>query len=81
MIVYRVAQGKGWTKDTYAQVSTLNVRQGGNAIQLSNFSGTLRAGQSETAFADDGVKSVGSGIHVAQEVYTTKERSYSGDRV
>ncbi|KAJ3552793.1 hypothetical protein NM688_g3966 [Phlebia brevispora] len=72
MIVYRVASGKGWTKDTYAQMTT--TRAQGSTIQLSNLS-TLRATGS-TTFADE-VKSTGTGIQVTQEVYMTKESTGS----
>ena len=81
MIVYRVAQGKGWTKNTYTAVSTMNAKQGSKAIQLSNFSGTLRAAQSETAFTHDEAKSVGTGIQVTQDIYTRKDSGSSVEGV
>lgn len=70
MIVYRVADGKGWTKDTFAQVTT---NMTGNAAQLGHIS-TLRVADSDTAFTnEDAVKSVRPEIEVVREVYTTKE--------
>ena len=78
MIVYRVADGKGWTKNTYAEVST---RLQGSAIQLSNMS-TLRAAQ-VTTYEDGGMKSVGSGVQVTQdvEVYVNGKHSSSSTHV
>lgn len=74
MIVYRVAEGKGWTKDTYAQVTT--TRAQGSTIHLGDLS-TLRAAAS-TTFAEDQIKSTGTGVQVTQEVYTSKETSSMG---
>ena len=75
MIVYRVADGKGWTRDTYADV--ISTRITGSTIQLSNLS-TLRAAQT-TTFASDAVKSVGTGVQITQEVYMSKESGSSVD--
>ena len=77
MIVYRVADGKGWTKNTYAEVST---RIAGSTIHLGDLS-TLRA-QSNTAFnGEDPVKSVATEIQVTHEVYMTKETNFSVEHV
>ncbi|PSS37777.1 hypothetical protein PHLCEN_2v378 [Hermanssonia centrifuga] len=69
MIVYRVAAGHGWTKDTYAQVST----RMHSTIQLSNLS-TLRAAPSASHVTQES-KISSSGITVSQDVYMTKEYS------
>lgn len=45
MIVYRVAQGKGWTANTLAEVTT---RGSGDAIRL----GTFRAAAGSSTFAE-----------------------------
>ena len=76
MIVYRVADGKGWTKNTYADVST---RITGSTIQLNNLS-TLRAATTMT-LADEASKSVGTNIHITQEVYMNKDASGSSTPV
>ena len=78
MIVYRVAQGKGWTKDTYAQVSTFTAGTSRNGVQLKELS-TLRVAQSDTIFThDEAVKSVGTGSQITQDIYMVKqEDSYS----
>ena len=75
MIVYRVADGKGWTKNTYAEVST---RLAGSAIQLSNMS-TLRAAQ-VTTFDEAALKSVGTGVQVTQDVSVFVNGKHSESR-
>ena len=63
MIVYRVASGKAWSKDTHATVTSR--RMGSSGVQLSNLS-TLRVAPS-TTFDTTGVKSEG-GIQVTQDI-------------
>ena len=79
MIVYRVAQGKGWTKETHAQVSTWNARTDGST-QLTGLSSTLRAAVSDIASTqEDPTKSIGTGVHAIHDVYESKERSSDVD--
>ena len=71
MIVYRVAQGKAWTKNTHTAVSTMHAKQGGSQpIQLSQ----LRAAGSETAFSQslsrDEPKAC---VQVSRDVYMRKD--------
>ena len=71
MIVYRVADGKGWTKDTFAQVTTHPAS--GNPAQLGHLS-TLRVAQSDTAFTtDDPTKSVRPDVEASPEASMMKE--------
>ena len=74
MIVYRVADGKGWTKDTYTEVTTRAI---GGGIKMSNLtSSTLRVAQN-SAFEVAAQKSTGSGVLVTQDmsVYVDGKRS------
>ena len=65
MIVYRVAEGKGWTKDTYAEVTTRGQR---SVIQLSNMS-PFRAAQGTFEGSDGEIKpSSGISLQVTQDM-------------
>ena len=76
MIVYRVADGKGWTKDTYAQTVTSRITD--STLQLSHMS-ALRAAPTST-FASDAVKSFGVGVQVTQEVYMNKDSASESEQ-
>ncbi|KAJ3557197.1 hypothetical protein NM688_g1601 [Phlebia brevispora] len=69
MIVYRVAQGKGWTKDTYTHMTTFRAQT--STIRLNDLS-ALRA-TSTTTFADGTLGSTGTGIQIKQEVYMNND--------
>lgn len=70
MIVYRVASGKAWSKDTHAAASG---RTGSSAVQLS----TLRVAHSVT-FDSTGDRSE-NGVRVTEEVseYVNGKREIS----
>ena len=77
MIVYRVAAGKGWSKTTYAEVTT----RGTGSAQLSNL-GTLR-GEHVVAFEEGTTKAIGSGMLVTQDmsVYTSSRNGSTTTQV
>ena len=74
MIVYRVAEGNGWTKDTYAEVTRAGT---GGGMHLSNLSGTL--GFTGTENSTD--KTMGSGVHIAQEMSVYTHTRYGSSSV
>lgn len=71
MIVYRVAAGKSWTKNTYADIKSYNAA--GNTIQLSNLS-SFRARTATYVAESAPTKSVETGIKVTQEIFMNKEQ-------
>lgn len=73
MIVYRVAAGKGWTKNTYAEVTS---RGTGSVWQRSNM-GTLR-GEHVMTFDDGAVKAGGSGMLVTHDMSVYASSSKNG---
>ena len=70
MIVYRVADGKGWTKSTYTEATTSSVHTDGNVPLGSVF--RIRETGSST-FADEPRKSIGTTVQVSDDAYTIKE--------
>lgn len=62
MIVYRVASGKAWSKNTHAQVTSRRTRSG--TMNVS----TLRAAPSTTFDSTIGDKTSDSGIQVTQDI-------------
>ena len=75
MIVYRVADGKGWTKNTYAEAKTLAK---GSTVQLSNITGShgtlgSNAPATDTVSNDDVVAKIVVSDSQVTQVYVTKE--------
>ncbi len=71
MIIYRVADGQGWTKDTYAQITT-----GTQYTSETNNISTIQANPS-AAHTQQETKVSPSGIAIHQEVYVHMGRELS----